>query len=493
MTQQHIQASFNSGEWSPKLYGRVDLQKYRSGAALLQNFFVDYRGGASTRPGTKYVLQCFKSDTSVRLIPFQASFSVGYVLEFGDRYVRFFYLGAPVLEAATSITVATAGPPEVFIDTAHGYANGDWIFAGNAYYIVQGVTANTFTLTDLFGNAINTNPFTLPANAQRVYTIASPYLAADLSEIKFAQNVNELILCHPNYAPQVLTLVTATDWTLLPITIGTTAVAPATPTITSQFTGSPTADAYYSYVVTSVNSAGQESNASTAGGIGPIGDIRTAAGTISIAWTAEPGAVSYNIYKTNISYFGPLPAGSIYGYIGSTTGVSFIDDNISADFSQTPPIATNPFLGGGIASVTVTAAGTYILVPSVTFTGASSTMPASASAVLQVQGTPTVAAGGSLYSIGDVVTFSNGVSLVVASVGLGFHPVTAWESITTSGSNPGSVSGVGNNTPTNPVVQVSTSGSGTGATTNLVWGIGSVIIISPGSNYASVPTVAFSA
>src|ERR1700729_1114862 len=227
MTQQHIQASFNSGEWSPKLYGRVDLQKYRSGAALLQNFFVDYRGGASTRPGTKYVLQCFKSDTSVRLIPFQASFSVGYVLEFGDRYVRFFYLGAPVLEAATSITVATAGPPEVFIDTAHGYANGDWIFAGNAYYIVQGVTANTFTLTDLFGNAINTNPFTLPANAQRVYTIlTSPYQAGDLQQIKFCQNVNQLYLCRPNYPPQVLTLTSATNWALTAINFAPTIATP---------------------------------------------------------------------------------------------------------------------------------------------------------------------------------------------------------------------------------------------------------------------------
>jgi hypothetical protein len=80
MAEQHIQASFNSGEWSPKLYSRVDLAKYKSGAALLQNWFVDYRGGASTRTGTKYVLQCYKSATAVRLIPFQASFTVGFVL-----------------------------------------------------------------------------------------------------------------------------------------------------------------------------------------------------------------------------------------------------------------------------------------------------------------------------------------------------------------------------------------------------------------------------
>ena len=85
-----MQKSFNSGEWAPQLYSRVDLEKYKSGAALLRNFFVDYRGGASTRTGTEYVLQAYKSASKVRIIPFQASISVSYILEFGDFYVRFY-------------------------------------------------------------------------------------------------------------------------------------------------------------------------------------------------------------------------------------------------------------------------------------------------------------------------------------------------------------------------------------------------------------------
>src|ERR1700691_5172843 len=226
MSDLRIQASFNVGEWAPSLNARVDLQKYRSAAALLQNWIVDYRGGASTRPGTKWILQAYKSATAVRLIPFQASLGVGYILEFGDGYIRFYNNGAPVLETATSITSAAAGPPEVFTDAAHGYNNNDWIFVGGSYYIVQNVTTNTFTLTDLFGNAVNTNPFALPAAASRVYTLPSPYAAADIGLIKYAQNVNTLILCHPNYAPQVLTLITATNWTLNPIVFGTTIATP---------------------------------------------------------------------------------------------------------------------------------------------------------------------------------------------------------------------------------------------------------------------------
>ena len=84
-----VQASFNSGEWSPNLFARVDLTKYKAGAALLENFFVDYRGGASTRTGTGTFSKPINPRRRFGLSPF-ASFTVGYVLEFGDGYIRFF-------------------------------------------------------------------------------------------------------------------------------------------------------------------------------------------------------------------------------------------------------------------------------------------------------------------------------------------------------------------------------------------------------------------
>jgi hypothetical protein len=481
-----IQASFNTGEWSPKLYARVDLAKYRSGAALLSNWFVDYRGGASTRPGTKYILQCFKSSTPVRLIPMQATFAIGYVLEFGDQYIRFFFDGAPVLETATSITNATTGPPEVFTDATHGYANGDWIFAGGNYYIVAGVTTNTFTLTDLFGNAINANPFTLPAAASRVYTIVSPYAAADLALIKFAQNVNELILCHPNYPPQVLTIITAANWTILPITFGSTASAPTGLTSASTLGGG---SVNYSYAVTSIDANGQESSPTIISTFTNLQDIRSVAGSNKITWTAVAGAVAYNVYESDVSYFGVVPAGSTYGFIGTTTGTTFIDSNIGPDFSQTPPIAKNPFEGQGIASVAVTVSGSPLTaVPTIAFTGAASTIAASAAAVLSVGGTPTVGTAGSGYAPGDLVTFTNGVVLSVATISSGGH-VTAWAAIGTGGSNGGAVTS--GSTPANPVIQTATSGAGTGVTANLTWGLGSVQVLNPGAGYVSVPTVSF--
>lgn len=493
MSDLVIQASFNSGEWSPKLYARVDLEKYKSGAALLLNYFVDYRGGASTRAGTKYIIQCFKSSTTVRLIPFQASFNVGYVLEFGDKYIRFIFNGAPVLEADTTITGATSGPPEVFTDDSHGYSNGDWINVDDNYYIVQNVTTNTYTLTDLFGNAINTNPFTLPVSAARIYTIVSPYAAADLAKIKFAQDVNQLILCHPSYVPYVLTLITATNWSIIPIVFGTTAKTPVAVSdgVSFPVPGSNPASIYYSYVATSIDANGNESSQSNPWNIGPTYDLRSVAGSISLSWDAAAGAVAYNIYKSDVSYSFGIPSGLIYGFIGSVQGASstsFVDSNISPDFSQTPPIAQNPFIGSGIASVAVTATGTYTTVPSVSATGVSSTISASLAAILQVYGTPTVGSGGAGYVVGDLVSFTNGVTLVVASVSSGV--VTAWQPITYVGSSAGQTTS--GSTPSNPVTQSSTSGSGTGATADLVWGVGKILVLNGGAGYASTPTITFS-
>src|ERR1035437_8810544 len=112
MAQPVIQTSFNAGEWAPALNARVDLTKYHTGAALLRNFFVDYRGGATARSGTRYVLQPLGGVNSpVPLIPSQASLTVSYILEFGNGYIRFYNNGNPILEASKTITGITQANP----------------------------------------------------------------------------------------------------------------------------------------------------------------------------------------------------------------------------------------------------------------------------------------------------------------------------------------------------------------------------------------------
>ena len=492
MSDLSVQSSFNAGEWAPALYARVDLQKYRAGAALLENFFVDYRGGASTRPGTAYILQAYKSATPVRLIPFQASFNVGYVLEFGQEYIRFFFQGSPILETAVNITGATQANPCVLDIPGNTYNVGDWIFVSGIvgmtqlngrYFNVNAIAGNNVTLGDLNGVGIDSTgytPYNSGGEAQRVYTIASPYAATDLALLKFAQSIDQMILCHPSYETQVLTLVEATDWTINPIVIGSTAVPPSSINLSTTL-GAGSVN--YSFVVTSIDASGEESGPSPVGNLTGKQDIATVAGSIQVSWTAVPGAVAYNVYESNVSFFGVVPVGVEYGFIGTCTGTQFIDTNIGADFSQTPPVAQDPFTGSGLDLVTVTAHGTYTTVPTVTFSGGSPSIPGTAIAQLEVQGVPTIGGTMTGYAIGDTVLFGN--SLVLQVTGESAGAITSW--VVT---NPGSITS--GSTPSNPIAQQSTSGSGAGATATATWGVGGVIVLTSGAGYTAPPTPVFS-
>lgn len=492
MGQPVIQTSFNSGEWAPHLYSRVDIAKYHSGAASLQNWFVDYRGGATTRAGTKYVLQA--KSTTVRLIPFQASFNITYILEFGPGYIRFFTNGQPVLETATSITGQAGGAPVVFNDAGHAYSNGDWIFANNTYYIVQNATLNTFTLTDLFGNAINANPFgSFPIAAQRVYTLTgTPYLASDLFQIKYAQNVNQLILCHPNYAPQVLTLNTATNWTIGAIVFGTTVT---TPTGTGSSTTLSAGSVNYAYVVTAVDANGQESAATAPVALASLQDIRTTAGTNTITWSTVSGAVSYNVYKANPRYSTAVPSGAQYGFVGNVTGTTFYDSNITPDFTSGPPIPQNPFQGTGVQTITLLTKGSgYTSVPTVTLTAAPpGGTTAQAYCYLEADTVTTVSTGfgyanNSSFVSNVTITLSNGIVLGAQCINGHIIPGSVFFG------NRGQVQS--NPIPTNPLTDTggggNTIGGFTPATFNITYRVGFIALSNPGTGYVGAPTVTFS-
>lgn len=490
MAQPIIQHSFNSGEWAPALNARVDLQKYHSGAALLRNFFVDYRGGASSRAGTKYVLQCYKSATAVRLIPFQASFTVNYVLEFGDHYIRFFFNGAPILETGINITGVSGNT----ITAANSYSAGDWVFVtgvngitniNGKYFIVASATGTNFTVTDLVGGAVTfAGTWTSGGTTARVYTIGSPYAAADIALLKYAQNVNTLIICHPSYPPAILTLVNATNWTLNNINFGSTVAAPTGVGVATTLSAGTV---NYAYVVTAVDHDGQESIASSVAALASKTDLRTVAGTNTISWTAVSGAVSYNVYKSELSYAGAVPTGSTFGFIGNCSGINFIDSNIAPDFTQSLPIPKNPFSGAGIDSITITNAGSYTTVPTVTIADApSGGLTATASVVLGVT-IATVNNGGSGFSVNDVLipqisSFAPSVVLKVTSIG-GGGAITGLAIVA-----PGSITS--GSTHLNPITFVKGANP---MLADLTWGVISCPIIQPGAGYTSVPGVTFSA
>lgn len=92
-----IQTSFNGGELSPYIAGRVDVAKYTNGCKQMENFLPMVQGPAITRPGTPFVAEVKDSADQTWLVRFEFNVEESYMLEFGDGYVRFFYNRAQVL------------------------------------------------------------------------------------------------------------------------------------------------------------------------------------------------------------------------------------------------------------------------------------------------------------------------------------------------------------------------------------------------------------
>ena len=109
MTTSRIQTAFVGGEVSPQLCGRVDLAKYYSSAATLENFIVRPLGGLSRRPGTRFAGLAKFASKMCRLVPFQFSTVQAYILEFGDFYLRVWKDHGQV-ESAPGVPVEIATP-----------------------------------------------------------------------------------------------------------------------------------------------------------------------------------------------------------------------------------------------------------------------------------------------------------------------------------------------------------------------------------------------
>jgi hypothetical protein len=70
------------------------------------------------------------------------------------------------------------------------------------------------------------------------YEIATPYVAADLFSLEFAQSGDVMTIVHPNYAPRELVRITNTNWTLTEISFAPSQAAPTALALTNNYTQS---------------------------------------------------------------------------------------------------------------------------------------------------------------------------------------------------------------------------------------------------------------
>lgn len=149
MALYQLKSSFAGGELSPSMYGRADIAKYDSGAAVLRNFFVLRYGGAANRPGFKFIAQTYNNKKAV-LIPFMYSADQNYIVEITAGRCQFYTDGG--------IVVKEDGTP----------------------YSIE----NFFADKDL----------------------------EDAAKIKYTQSADVLFIVHPAHAPMTLTRYGSLDW-----------------------------------------------------------------------------------------------------------------------------------------------------------------------------------------------------------------------------------------------------------------------------------------
>lgn len=314
--------SFAGGEITPELFGRLDLTKFQTGLRTATNFITLPHGPAVRRPGTKYVLQARDSTKRVRLVPFQYSAADTVVIELGHMYARFHLNGATILEANKAIVSITGDNVQI---TAHAYSVGDWLFIGGKYFIVAAVVdANNVEVTDLRGDT--GAPAPASTTAARVYKLTTPYDEAHIFDIHYAQNNAVLTLTHPEYKARELARVSAASWTLTAVDFTPTLAAPGgvgvVATVAVATNLSP-----QKYVVTAVSADGvTESLASSV--VTASNNLTLAGNYNTVSWSAATGAARYNVYKQR---------GGSFGYIGQTTSLSIIDDNVTPDLGKVPP------------------------------------------------------------------------------------------------------------------------------------------------------------
>lgn len=222
-------STFTAGEISPRLEGRVTIEKYREGLSELTNMIVQPHGGVTRRPGTEYLGEVKDSSSVTRLIPFEFKTADTYALEFGDQYMRVFRNGLQVLEDSEKVVSAiTQASPGVLTSAGHGLSNGDEVYLYNdstdmtelsaRNYLVANATTDTFTLTDLFGNDIDTTEYTAYGgtgiSVDKLYEISTPYTSAQINDLRFAQSADVMYLVHPSHEVRTLSRTDHNAWTI---------------------------------------------------------------------------------------------------------------------------------------------------------------------------------------------------------------------------------------------------------------------------------------
>ena len=226
-----------------------------------------------------------------------------------------------------------------------GIVDQDTSNANSTQRLWKFVYSNEHTYLLLFSHLSITfyrNGFQLLASGGGVHSVTTPYTADQLSGLQFVQSGNELTIVHRSHPPKVLvrglvsgfTNFTLSDQITTPTIASVTNVVTTNPAVAADLTSGN----YVRYLVTAARTTTYEESIGGATSYAN-GKPTTGSSPNTVSWTAVTGAAEYYIYKSS----GKQEA---FGYIGVSQGTSFKDNNITPDYSDTPPISVEMFYSG---------------------------------------------------------------------------------------------------------------------------------------------------
>ena len=225
-----VTRSFNAGELSPLMDARSDQEKYNAGAKTMENFFTLIFGGAKMRPGLEYIATQKDNSAKGSAIEFEHSVDDTYMLTFENQNIRFFKSGDRVMNDSFTISgIDNTGATELTVttDNSHQMSDGDVVrftdvagmtevnYNGNdaTEWTITVTAATTFTLDDTDG-ADFTNYSAGTDSVASIYELTSPYLTADIPQLKFEQSADVMFIAHPSYEERRLSRTSDNTWFL---------------------------------------------------------------------------------------------------------------------------------------------------------------------------------------------------------------------------------------------------------------------------------------
>jgi hypothetical protein len=150
-------------------------------------------------------------------VPFVFNVEQAYALEFGNQYIRFYRGRSSEAEAGLIVGNTLGNNPAWATGTT--YYNGDIIeFSSVIYRCIKDNTAVAGG-GDGAGGEPNTNTTewgtpSLTSDNFPIYEVVSPYLTADLFELKFEHSNDVMWIAHPDYEPRRLSRLSLCTWRL---------------------------------------------------------------------------------------------------------------------------------------------------------------------------------------------------------------------------------------------------------------------------------------